>query len=455
VKSSTQDSHPYPLISSERMLSKRASHIPPLPHYIFKQLAISGNRYCQDTNPDGAILMSICENKLCGDIILDKINTITQFSSDIMNYTDPTGLPEFKAVLSRFLARNIFTNCDIQSQNVVVSAGCTALIYQMSICLFDPGDSVLIPTPWYAAFEMDFAAVGDVATVRVYTDPPVFALSIENMNKAYDEAVTSGHPPKAFLLTNPSNPLGTVCSAQEIMDVVSWCRERGLHCIMDEIYALSMPADSTEQATSTSAQIPQAPTASVSQKFVSAASVLGNDLRDDVHILWGFSKDMAASGLRVGALYTHNTALVRAMSALIGFQVSNITQEIGARLLDDDSFIDFYFSECRKRQAMSREMVVSTLLELGMIIVPGQCTLFLFANFQNLLPEITFEAERVLFDQLVDDCKLCFTPGEACGCSTPGYFRICFAWESYSSVCEAMRRLKAFCTVKRTAISDC
>lgn len=441
------------------MLSKRSSHVAPMPLYISKQLAVSGNRYCPHHNPNGAILMSICENKLCGDMILDRINETTHFDSNILNYTDPTGLPEFKIILSRFLERMIFKHCDVNPDNIVVSAGCTALIYQMSVCLFDPGDSVLIPTPWYAAFEMDFAAIGNVSVVRVQTEAPTFALTIEKMNKSYEEAVESGHPPKAFVLTNPSNPLGIVHTVDEILSVVSWCRQRHMHCIMDEVYALSILNDpSTNESiridTSGDTNFESLVESSLVSDgvFVSSSTALGNVLDEDVHILWGCSKDLAASGLRVGVLYTHNKALVKAMSSLIGFQVSNITQEIFARIFADDKFVHKYFRECRRRLAASRAVVVDTLSELEIEVVPGQCNLFIFANFRPLLgSDGTFAAERALFDQLVDDCGLCFTPGESCGCSAPGYFRICYAWEPYTTVCEAMRRLKVFHSSKKAA----
>ena len=59
-------------------------------------------------------------------------------------------------------------------------------------------------------------------------------------------AKKAGHPPKALLLTNPGNPCGNVYTRKQLQVAVSWTRFRGLHLIVDEIYALSQYDNSGE-----------------------------------------------------------------------------------------------------------------------------------------------------------------------------------------------------------------
>ena len=98
-----------------------------------------------------------------------------------------------------------------------------------------------------------------------------------------------------LLLTNPNNPLGVIYSPSTISSCIGWARDQNrgntVHVLVDEIYALSEFGSFGNK---------------FEQQFVSAAKVLDNDLGDDVHILWGLSKDFGSSGFRCGFLYTQN-----------------------------------------------------------------------------------------------------------------------------------------------------
>jgi len=95
----------------------------------------------------------------------------------------------------------------------------------------------------------------------------------------------SGQSVKALLLCSPNNPLGFMFTREELENIVSWTRQNGLQLIVDEIYGLSV--------------------FSKSSKLVSIGSVL-DELGDDVHFVWSFSKDFCMSGLRAGVIYTEN-----------------------------------------------------------------------------------------------------------------------------------------------------
>lgn len=143
----------------------------------------------------------------------------------------------------------------------------------------------------------------------------------------------SGRPPKALLLTNPNNPLGITYSNSQLELIINWARCKNLHVISDEIYALSVFGDPNT--------------------FTSYATHLKNNLGDNVHIIWGMSKDFGASGLRIGVLYTQNKTLLKAISRSNDFlQVSNLAQHILGKILSNSDFISCYLktnSELLKR----------------------------------------------------------------------------------------------------------
>jgi aspartate/methionine/tyrosine aminotransferase len=394
------------------------------------------NQYSED-NVKGDIPMSIAENKLCADFLMEKIKSVQRYSFDVLNYTDVTGLPRVKTVLATFLGERIFGGHRIKPENLVIGPGCTGLLFQLSLLLFEENDSVLIPAPYYPAFDADFKNMGGVTTVPVWPigEVPVTGsssdaskwilnnISEEALNDAYERSLTAGHTPKVLLIVNPGNPTGVVYTKKQVQTAINWTKRRNIHLIVDEIYALSVYNSPTP--------------------FVSIVKMMENNLGDHVHILWGLSKDFGASGLRVGVLYSQNKALLSAFSSFqVAFQVSNIVQEMMSHILQDSLFIDAYFAQNRLKLKYSYDILRSNLEPLGIkIITPAGASIFVFVDFRILLKEHTFEGERILFD-LLCAYGVVITPGESCHCQIPGFFRICFAYVNVTSLLEALRRIK-------------
>jgi len=393
-------------------------------------VSLLGDLYDETSNPDGAILMSVAENKLCGDIILERLQEHKPFTQAMLNYTDGTGLPTFKPVLAEFMTRDVLKlgdNQAVKPEQLVVSAGCTGLLFQLSTLLFERGDSILIPTPYYPAFEQDFGFLGGVHLISVDPTNAQYDLALEDLNRAYILAVERKQPPKAVLIANPHNPLGKIYSPEQLLMLVGWCREHKIHLISDEIYALSVFNPAVDGA------------------FHSLAALLDNDLGEYVHILWGVSKDLGSSGLRVGALYSHNQALVRAIGANnTAHQVSNAIQELFADMLQDATFMRYLIAENNARIQKNYLLLTQGLDALGLTYIPAGAGIFLFVNLQPLMREVSYEAERELHWALVEKIKWSLTPGEPCKHTTPGYFRVCYCWVSPAGVVEAMKRLKSF-----------
>jgi aspartate/methionine/tyrosine aminotransferase len=403
--------------------------------------------YDRKTNKRGTICLCVAENKLCADLMLDKVKAFQAYSPAVLNYTLPSGLPPVRSALARFMGKRVFNGAAVDPEHLVVGAGVTSLLTQLSVLLFEPNDAVLVPAPYYPAFDADFRNLGGVVTVPVHSasvgpsfgegDADLSAWLLDTVTEAaLDEALAkatkNGHPPKALLLTNPGNPTGHVLTKKQLQTAVTWTRYRGLHLIVDEIYALSTYATDDDTP------------------FVSIVEVLNNTLTNHVHVLWGVSKDFGASGLRLGVLYSHNAELLRALGATnMGFQVSNQVQETVAALVSDAPFVDTFFAENSRRLMRSYAALVAGLEPLGVKFVrPHGASIFVFADFRCLLSEQTFDAERRVFEALAAK-EVLLTPGEACHCPVPGFFRVCFAWVELDVLEEALRRIKALALQKQ------
>lgn len=165
---------------SKRAEKLRAPHI----DYLTNHIRCIYDPYSADTNPKGGIPLAVAENKLCTEMLVDQFNSFkVPFTHDMMHYTDGTGSHELKTCLASFLSTYVFQGCDILPEQLIISSGCTALLYQLSILLFERGDSVLVPTPFYPAFVKDFLNIGGVSIAPVLTEFPWNNITVENLQE--------------------------------------------------------------------------------------------------------------------------------------------------------------------------------------------------------------------------------------------------------------------------------
>lgn len=426
-----------------QLLSSRAKTLllsPSLP-YIDEILKALSNTYDPNNNPNGKILLAVAENKLCSEMLLEKIDSFSSSSTEVLNYTNPTGLPLFKDSLALFLKKYIF-RCqnNIDPEKIIVSPGCTCILHMLSVLLFEQGDGVLVPVPYYPAFDHDFFNLGGVHTVEVNcrnigeTEDTLDAsettfgkLNVEALERAYQKSFEGRRPIKALLLSNPHNPLGTIFSNEELFEAIEWCRNKRIHLIMDEIYALSILSSYPMNS------------------FTSVYELLQGQLGDLIHIVWGFSKDFGGSGLRVGVMYSQNQELLRGMSKLAdSMQVSNLIQDRLSSLIGDDQFIENYLEMNSKNLDQSYQLLKESLKQIQVVVHPTTAGLFCFCDFRSWLSTVTYEAEMELFSSLVQLAGVVLTPGQSCHCPIPGYYRVCYAWVTREHLEVGIKRLQEF-----------
>jgi aspartate/methionine/tyrosine aminotransferase len=473
-------------------LSTRAQYLlsTPAHPYQWNHIKATFNQYDAETNPTGELPLAIAENKLSNDLLLPRLKqaAASALTEECLSYTDGTGAPGLKAAITDFLSKFVFVNKSgnnaessaapytIQPANLVVSGGCTALLYKLSVLMFEPGDSVLIPSPYYSAFGRDFANLGDVHVLPVVpADSPwgsPAALSAADLDRAHAQALAAGRPPRALLISNPHNPLGVIYSATQLRLLLEWTQRRGLHFIVDEIYALSVftqagaDSDAGAEAGGESESESVRPT-----EFTSVVSMLGNALPEHVHVLWGLSKDFGGSGLRLGVLYSQNQRLLAAVGAIDAFQVSRAVQQMVAHVLADHAFCALFIRENAARVRRAYGVLAAGLAAVGVPVVgPPVAATFAFVDFRGFIARwdrfrrpggnsmvgtgddlvISEELELAFYNEVLCDLlKVLFTPSDPCGLQTAdgtrvfGYYRICYTWVQPDGLRECCDRLLA------------
>lgn len=387
--------------------------------------------------------------------------------------------------------------------------GCNAVLENLCFCLTEPGDAVLVPTPYYAAFDFDLGArIGltlipvvskslDATTLNMnygstrknqsteesnnkckstFICPSQYYPTRQSLDSAYNDALSLGHPPKVLLLSHPNNPLGICYPPSVVKECIEWVRERHIHLISDEIYAGSVyrqssssyvDKDSTQNNGSFQSILQLAATheSSISKKT-------GFGLGPYIHFVYALSKDFALSGLRVGVAYSENENIRLPMQKLNDLcQVSSQTQCTVEHMLNAKSLIpqlnhecdtthatkvswstDLFLEEGRKRIRERCDRLQQCLLENEIPYIPADSGMFVWMDLSEFLPKLTAmdfdKMERQLYLELLEN-GLLFTPGRSMRNEFPGFFRCVFTAATDQGFDLALERIAKFVQSRR------
>eukprot|EP00735_Rhodelphis_limneticus_P007871 TRINITY_DN2055_c0_g1::TRINITY_DN2055_c0_g1_i1::g.21836::m.21836 TRINITY_DN2055_c0_g1::TRINITY_DN2055_c0_g1_i1::g.21836 ORF type:complete len:438 (-),score=56.40,sp/Q07262/1A1C_TOBAC/33.65/4e-78,Aminotran_1_2/PF00155.16/7.5e-57,Beta_elim_lyase/PF01212.16/5.9e-06 TRINITY_DN2055_c0_g1_i1:23-1336(-) len=431
-----QSTHDFPL-SRRGMLAQR-----PIASYFTAASRAQQDPYHPETNPEGYLSFCIAENRLVFPLLKEKLQHCRDIPSTIVSYPSMLGVTSFRKVLAKFLERQVF-DISVDPDHLCVATGCGAVIHLLFHCITDKGDAVIIPTPQYPAFDNDLQVMDELNIIRAPTAAPDYSLTVEILQEAYERGVSQGQNVKAVLLCNPHNPLGRIYSRETLRDILHWCNAKRIHLVCDEIYAKSVFY--TPEA------FPEgSPESTIPCEFVSLAKVCEEEgmlkpdgrLPDNVHIIWGFSKDFAMNGFRVGCVYTGNAHVVKSWENLgYFFMVSTDTQFALQRMLEDEEFVDRYLAAAQAALRNNYLTATRACKDAGIPYNPCVSAQFLWIDLRQYLREHTFEAELELFSDLVTKCRIVLSPGQDCKSIVPGFFRLCFAAESPQALQVAIHRL--------------
>mmetsp|Transcript_13868 Transcript_13868/g.30230 ORF Transcript_13868/g.30230 Transcript_13868/m.30230 type:complete len:487 (-) Transcript_13868:47-1507(-) len=426
-----------PHSAGTELVSKRGESLltPTLP-YIMDYLKCLQDHCDPYTNPQGHIPLCMSENKLIIELIglrLMQIETASRAFSDstVYCYNNTLGLPGPREAIAYFLAKHFMYPEQrdmslrdalniIRPEHVAFGSGAASLLSHLALSLAEDGDAVLIPAPYYAAFDADLKIVAGLIAVPVHSKNPSIGPTPDDLENAATMAEEKGLRVRLLLITNPNNPLGTIYPPELVKSAIDWARSRKMHTIVDELYALSVHEGG----------------------FESVLRTLHNDLQNDVHHVWALSKDFGASGFRIGTLYSKNQRLLSSIANLNIFSgVSHPMQMVVQEIVLDDDFIYRFLENSRQRIRYSYELCISRLDEMVIPYVPARAGIFVYADFSSLLPDQTAEGEARFSSLLLDAARIIMTPGQAQHDSKPGMFRICYAFVTPEVLEMAMQRL--------------
>ena len=158
--------------------------------------------------------------------ILDRLAQVT--GEDCHQYSITWGAQNFREALaakqSRFMGIPIDPNA-----HIVTTCGSTEAMMAAMMTVADPGDKVVIFSPFYENYGADTILSG-AQPIYVPLKPPAFNFDPEELEDAFRQN------PKALILCNPSNPCGKVFTRQELEFIATLAKKYDTYVITDEVY---------------------------------------------------------------------------------------------------------------------------------------------------------------------------------------------------------------------------
>ena len=314
-------------------------------------------------------------------------------------YTPAAGLPELRDAIVKKTKRD--SNYEITSDQVLVTNGGKQAVYQAFASILDPGDEVILPSPYWTTYPECIKLAGGVS-VEVFADESQnYLVSVEQLEKVRTAKT------KVLLFCSPSNPTGSVYSPEQVKAIGNWALANGLWVVTDEIYEHLLYDGAT--APSICVAVPA--------------------LADRTIIINGVAKTYAMTGWRVGWMIGPKDVIKAAtnLQSHLSSNVSNISQRAAITALTGDLSAVHKMGEAFDRR---RKLIVKLLNEIPGVSCPNPTGAFyVYPSVKGVLgKEIRGKRPKTsaeLATLILEEVEVAAVPGEAFGPS--GYLRFSYA----------------------------
>jgi len=332
-------------------------------------------------------------------------------------YTAVAGIPELKDAISKYLKE---CGLDYNANQIIVNNGAKHSLFNVLYSILDPGDKVLIPSPYWVTYPELVKICGGIPVFIPTRESEDFRLKADAIESLIDKDT------KAIIVNSPNNPTGALYSKEDLEEIAKIAQAYDLIIISDEIY----------------------------EKFIYngqhhiSISTISQDAYERTIVVNGLSKTFAMTGWRIG--YTAGPEpLIKAMNSLQSHTTSNansIAQKAGAEALlnisERDKFIATMVSEFNKR----REYMVNRINNMPYLsCINPKGAFYVFMNitqtFGQQIDGNVIKDSTTFAQNLLEQYKVAVVPG--IGFGADGYVRLSYA-TSMENIIKGLDRIEEF-----------
>ena len=327
-------------------------------------------------------------------------------------YTPVGGINELKdAVIGKFRQDN---SLEYSRDEIIVSCGGKHSIYNLFQAILDPGDEVIIPSPYWVSYPVMAMMAGGAPRTIHTTEKSGFKITPDELTAHITKKT------KAVVINSPSNPTGAAYTKKELEGLAEAALEKGILIISDEIYE-KLVYDGFEQSSIASS---------------------ADEVKKNTVVLNGVSKSYAMTGWRIGYA-AGPKEIIKAMTNIQSQSTSNpasISQWAAAEALKtEDGMIAKMVKEFEKR----RDVMVAGLNALDKISAfKPQGAFYVFANIGKALGRSykgkVIKGSADLAIHLLDEAGVAVVPGEPFG--DDNHIRLSYA-TSLEHIKEGVKRI--------------
>ncbi len=338
---------------------------------------------------------------------------IQAINTGFTRYTAVDGITELKsAIIAKFQQEN---QLHFNPENIIVSTGAKQSIYNLVQALVNPGDEVIIPTPYWVSYP-DICKLAGAQCVFIKGH-------IQNEFKLRPQQLEAAITPKTrlFILNSPCNPTGMAYTKAELIAIAEvLVKHPQVLIISDDIYEHILWTH---------------------RPFTNILNICP-ELKERTMIVNGVSKAYAMTGWRIG--YAAGPKAIIAAARKIQSQITSnpcsIAQKAAvAALTGDQSAVHAMTKEFKARH----DLVYQTLANMdGVQVLPSHGTFYLFPNIAAVIQNLSQIQNDIAFaEALLTKTGVAVVPGSAFG--DPECIRLSFAL-SIDKLSDALHRIKTF-----------
>ncbi|MBF9314974.1 aminotransferase class I/II-fold pyridoxal phosphate-dependent enzyme [Bifidobacteriaceae bacterium NR002] len=332
-------------------------------------------------------------------------------------YTDVLGIPEFRNAAASYTRRVKGLDYDPETEIQAVD-GATIGLYLAIKTVVDPGDEVIIPSPYFTSYDAE-VLMCDAVPVTVALKPE------HGMHVNADEIRKAITPrTRAIIINSPCNPTGAVTSAEELAEVAKLCEEFDLWVISDEVYHPFVFAS--------------APDAQPEGDAVAPSIAAAEGMKDRTIVVESLSKTYAMTGWRIGYLLAPSHVIEQS-SKIAEMMHSSINSSAQYGAIAALNGPQDHVLQMREEYRAKRSLVLDALSDCEAVnLIEPQGAFYVFVDVRP-----TGLTSEEFSRKLLEEEKVAVVPGEAFGAEGSGFVRLSYAGNA-DDLKEAVARMRKF-----------